>query len=102
MPAGAVQEHQDLFAGVAVGHLAQEQAHGFGMDFRQDQGHHGAVERADGRVHVGVFPHRLGRHVRPDPRRGPAAAGVGDPAEAGFILEKEAPGRRPHRLHPIG
>ena len=65
MPAGAIEHHHDLFAGMASGHLVEEHLHAVRVDVRQDQGIQHATRHIHRGVGVGVFVGEHGLAERP-------------------------------------
>ena len=55
MPAGAIEHHHDLFAGMASGQLVEKRLHAVRVDVRQDQGIQHAARHIHRGVGVGVF-----------------------------------------------
>jgi hypothetical protein len=90
MPAGPVQEHQNMFAGMPAGHFGQKARHGRRVGVGQDQAVEFPVVRTDAAEDMRVLAHPIDGHLRPATRRRPAPDRIAHPAKPGFILKQQS------------
>jgi len=70
-------------------HFLQEDGHGFGGYYRQNQTVQSAVVWAYSSNGVNIFPNDLPPHFRPNALGSPATSWVINPANTGFILKNQ-------------
>jgi hypothetical protein len=89
VPAGTIHEDHAVLVGEAFCGMGKEQAHHRGIDPREDERGHLAIEWTDGDEGVHVLTNDLLADDRAQRQRSPAAAAVVDTAKAALVLEEQ-------------
>ena len=92
MPAGAIQEHENVLLGMPARDFGQVERHGRCVGVGQNQADQFAILRADATEDMRVFPHAMGRYFRAAARRCPATNRIAHAPESGFIFKEQAQG----------
>ena len=103
VPAGPVHEDDAMFVGKLGCGVRKKEGHQRGIDPRQNEGGHGAVQGTHGGERVDILANDLLADHRSQRQGSPATPAVVDPAKASLVLEKQTEsgtGRKPCRDQP--